>query len=78
MKKVASGVIFEGYEFIAGIKYIYAVSSEYGKRNEKRVLTEEGKKAVKDIAKNTVYGDLQRHRKLGMVWHDEELSKDFL
>lgn len=74
MKKVASGVIFEGYEFIAGTKYIYAVSSEYGNRNEKKALTEEGKKAVKDIAKNTIYGELQRHKKLGMVWHDETLS----
>lgn len=31
MKKVESGVIFEGYEFVAGNKYIYAVSSEAGK-----------------------------------------------
>ena len=74
MKKITSGVIFEGYEFMAGTKYIYAVSSEYGKRNEKRVLTKEGKKAVKAIAKNTTYGELQRHKKLGMVWHDERLS----
>jgi uncharacterized protein with von Willebrand factor type A (vWA) domain len=49
MKKVASGVIFEGYEFVAGTKYIYAISLEYGKRNEKRVLTEKGKKAVRAL-----------------------------
>jgi hypothetical protein len=76
MKKVESGVIFEGYEFVAGNKYIYAVSSEAGKKNEKRLLTEAGKETVKSIAENTERGDIKRHTRLGHVWHDEYLSKD--
>jgi hypothetical protein len=75
MKKVESGVIFEGYEFVAGNKYIYAVSSEYNKKNEKRLLTEAGREAVKNIAENTERG-IKRHTRLGHVWHDEYLSKD--
>jgi hypothetical protein len=76
MKKVESGVIFEGYEFVAGNKYIYAVSSEAGKKNEKRLLTEAGREAVKSIAETTEYGDIKRHTTLGHIWHDEYLSKD--
>jgi hypothetical protein len=76
MKKVESGVIFEGYEFVAGSKYIYAITCELGKKNEKRLLTEAGKEAVKSIAENTERGDIKRHTRLGHVWHDEYLSKD--
>jgi hypothetical protein len=76
MKKVESGIIFEGYEFVAGNKYIYAVSSEAGKKNEKRLLTEAGRAAVKSIEKDTEYRDIRRHTRLGHIWHDEYLSKD--
>jgi hypothetical protein len=76
MKKVESGVIFEGYEFIAGSKYIYAITCELGKKNEKRLLTEAGREAVKSIAKTTEYRDIKRHTRLGHVWHNEYLSKE--
>jgi len=76
MRKLESGIIFEGYEFVAGRDYIHAISSEFGKRNKRRRLTDEGKRLIREIAEITDYGTMSRHRKMGIIWHDEDLSRE--
>ena len=76
MRKIESGVSFEGYEFIIGSKYIHAVSAEYGKKNEKQLLTEAGKEQARWIAENTEYGEIRRHTLMGRIWHNPEYSKE--
>lgn len=76
MKKIESGIIYEGYTFEIGSKYIYAVSSELGKKNEKQLLTEAGKEQARWIADNTEYGDIKRHTLMGRIWHDPYYSEE--
>lgn len=76
MKKIESGINFEGYTFEIGNKYIYAVSCEYGKKNEKQLLTEAGKEQARWIAENTEYGEIRRHTLMGRIWHNPEYSKE--
>ncbi len=76
MKKIESGINFEGYTFEIGNKYIYAKSAELGKKNEKQLLTEAGKEQARWIAENTEYGDIRRHNLMGRIWHDPHYSKE--
>lgn len=70
-----SGIIYEGYTFEIGKKYIYAKSAELGKKNEKQILTEAGRESAKWIEENTDYGTMKRHTEMGRIWHDEYYSK---
>ena len=63
------GIVYNDYEYQAGRKYIYAVTNTYGKRNEKRTLTDEGKAEIKRIAKETDYQTQKRLNEMGNVWH---------
>ncbi|WP_303840972.1 hypothetical protein [Selenomonas ruminantium] len=76
MKKIESGINFEGYTFEIGNKYIHAKSAELGKKNEKQLLTPAGKEQAKWIAENTEYGTIQRHNLMGRIWHDPYYSKE--
>jgi hypothetical protein len=76
MKKIESGVYFEGYKFVIGSKYIHAVSTELGKKNEKQLLTEAGKEQARWIAENTEFGDIRRHNLMGRIWHNPEYSRE--
>lgn len=76
MKKIESGIIYDGYTFEIGNKYIHAVTSELGKKNEKQILTPAGKEQAQWIAENTDYGTMERHTAMGRIWHDPHYSKE--
>lgn len=72
---IKSGIIFEGYSFEIGRKYIWAKSCEQGKPNRKQILTPEGKEQAKWIAENTEEGDIRRLNLMGRIWHNPEYSE---
>lgn len=64
-----SGIIYGGYEFSAGRKYIYSKTLNRGKRDYKLTLTDEGREEIKRIADNTEWRTLERHRAMENVWY---------
>ena len=63
-----SGIIYSGYEFSAGRKWIYKKTFLKGKPNYKRALIPEGREELKRIAENTEWRTLERHRAMQNVW----------
>ena len=63
-----SGIIYSGYEFSAGRKWIYCKTFMRGKPDYKRVMTADGRKEIKRIAESTEWRTLERHRAMQNVW----------